>query len=144
MRRAPEAIPRRMRGRRTWGGVQKQKTSGRMSFTRASASKDVRGPPSLAAAFASLSASRVAMPASSKRGFARNAAAWWRPRLPRPTTTTLYGFIARSAVRPVPLHALLDRVVRLLVRELREHGQGQALGCVPLAVRHVRLPVGQL
>jgi len=70
--------------------VQKQNTSGRISLEIASGSVDVLDTPNSAAAFANLAASRVQMPASSKRGLFLKARAWCLPRFPIPTTTTLY------------------------------------------------------
>ena len=81
--RAPQSTPAFTRSWRIVGGVQKQKMSGASSRARAPGSAPVRGLPYFAAS-ARREASGSAIPTTSNRGLAWNAAAWWAPLFPMP------------------------------------------------------------
>src|SRR5262245_60490710 len=75
------------------------------------------------------------MPATSKWGLAWKAEAWCMPRLPAPTTRTLY-FLGMRHLRFVPLQDLGGHVVHFLFGQLGEHGQRDARGRVAHGIRH--------
>jgi hypothetical protein len=87
---APHSTPIRIISERMEGRVQKQKTSGFSSRAIAAASVPVRGLPTVDASPASGAGMTSQRPTTSKFALAWKWAAWCLPRLPSPTTRTLY------------------------------------------------------
>ena len=85
---APDWMPSLISGRRILGGVVKQKTSGFISLTIASASVNFFTGPTSAGNLSSCAWTGSETATTSNRLFFENAWAWWSPRLPVPTTTT--------------------------------------------------------